>query len=194
MSPLLRPEQCPRSPSNSIITPPTQRGTMLPIGWSGIAKPPAIDADGPRSRRPNAGLNPRHRPPPPSMTALPPLLNIHHVHSTPHPSSPHPMPSINGRFVTGCDNQGQEVIGETMGASEGRNMKKKREGETADNSKVNRNQRDRLSMRGQRSVCDITTCCTCVVDKFHLRQVTAYFRLSTTVFSKPEPKLSMRLL
>lgn len=46
-------EQWPRSPSTSILTPSTQRGTMLPIGWRGIPKPPAVDTDVSRSLRPN---------------------------------------------------------------------------------------------------------------------------------------------
>ena len=115
MSPELCPEQWPRSPSNSIITPSTQHGTMLPIGQGGIAKPPAVDADGPRLRHPNVGRTPRHRPPLLSMTPLP-LRSKSTMSIQPKPFLT-PTTSIKGRFVAGCDNKRYQVIGETMGTS-----------------------------------------------------------------------------
>lgn len=101
VSPELCPEQWPRSPSTSIITPSTQHGTMRPIGWSGIPKPPAVDTDGPRSRRPNAGLTPRHHPPLPSMTPLP-LCSKSTVSIQPKPILT-PALSIKACFVAGCE-------------------------------------------------------------------------------------------
>lgn len=58
VSPAPDPEQWSRSPSTSIISPSTQRGTMRPIGWSGIRKSYAVDTDCPRPRHLNAGLSP----------------------------------------------------------------------------------------------------------------------------------------
>ena len=90
---------------------------MRPIGCSGIPKPPAVDTDGPRSRRPNAGLTPRHHPPLPSMTPLP-LCSKSTVSIQPKPILT-PASSIKARFVAGCDNKRYQVIAETMGTSKG---------------------------------------------------------------------------
>lgn len=55
VSPELRSEQWPCSPFSGILTPSTHRSTMLPIGWSGIAKSPTVDANSLRPRHLSAG-------------------------------------------------------------------------------------------------------------------------------------------